>query len=382
MGKLLKVLVVFIFLFSIAALVLGIFNFGKREMLIGRAHELEQRIINLAKTLEAKDAVFEGVADYPDKDTDPVTDRVIDNPGTADFWSSYNNVLEVTGEATMNLDTDAMRLRLRQYYYVDPATGKTVKDPLTGAPRKEGPGTMAELLTQVHERAVAQYNALNKTRAELTKVRTELVTTIREINAEKRSRRENLRRITELEGQVATLEGEKADLQRKIAQLEREKADLNDNVTQLTTDLGKAKEEFEDLKKQYAILEKKYRDIVTPDSQVASSVGMRGGKGIDADRVLTPGPKGRILQADPDWAFVIVQLTDEAVTELIGADKEQPMPEAEFMVRREGHQGPSGPFVTRIRIKSIKRDGSNLALADNLQNWEQVPVAANDEVFF
>lgn len=372
MGKLLKVLVVFIFLFSIAALVLGIFNFGKREMLIGRAHELEQRIINLAKTLEAKDAVFEGVADYPDKDTDPVTDRVIDNPGTADFWSSYNNVLEVTGEATMNLDTDAMRLRLRQYYYVDPATGKTVKDPLTGAPRKEGPGTMAELLTQVHERAVAQYNALNKTRAELTKVRTELVTTIREINAEKRSRRENLRRITELEGQVATLEGEKADLQRKIAQLEREKNDLNDQVTQLNLDLAKNKEIMADLDKQVALLQKRIDDILT--------------RGEDNERPtateLSPGSKGRVLQADPDWAFVIVQFTEEAVLELLGPNKDQPLPTADLMVRREGLQGPSGPFVTRIRLKSIKRDGSNLALADNLQNWEQVPVAANDEVFF
>jgi len=380
MGKLLKVLVVFIFLFSIGALVLGIFNFGKREMLIGRAHELEQRIINLAKTLEAKDPVFEGIADYPERDTDPVTDRVIDNPGTHDFWNSYANVLEVTGEATMNLDTDAMRLRLRQYYYIDPATGKTVKDPLRGSPRTDGPDTMSALLDQVQERAVAQYNALNKTRNELTQVRQELIVTIREVNSEKRLRRENLRRITELQAQVTRLEGEKTDLERKVAQLEREKADLVDQVATLEADLGKAKEEFEDLKKQYASLQKRYEDLLS--GPVATAGTRREFKGDVASGVISPGAKGRILQADPDWAFVIVQLTDESMVELLGPDKDQPLPEVEFMVRRPGLDGEAGDFVTRIRLKSVKRDGSNLAMADNLQNWEQIPVNSNDEVFF
>jgi hypothetical protein len=380
MGKLLKVLVVFIFLFSIGALVLGIFNFNKREMLIGRAHELEARIVQLAKTFEAKDPVYEGVADHPAKDIDAVTERVIDVPTSDRFWDSYKNALEVTGEAPMNLDTDSMRLRLRQYYYVD-EMGKTVKDVLKGTKRTDGPGTMAELLTQVQDRANAQYATLNKTRAELTKVRTELSNTIREVNAEKRSRRENLKRITELEAQVATLENEKTELSRKINQLQREKNELTDLNTQLTTDLGKAKENFDDLNKQYAILEKKYIDLLNPNRQMTPD-GTGPIQGTDSDRTISPGSKGRVIQADPNWAFVIVQLNDATVKEMIGEARDQPMPIVEFMVRREGLNAAAGSFVTRIRIKSIKRDGSNLALADNLLNWEQVPIAPNDEVFF
>lgn len=379
MGKLLKVLVVFIFLFSIGALVLGILNFNKREMLIGRAHELEDRIIKLAQTFEAKDPAFDGVADHPAKDIDAVTERVIDVPNASDFWDSYNNVLEVTGEAPMNLSTDTMRLRLRQYYFVD-EMGKTVKDPLTGAPRTEGPGTMKELLGQVQDRANAQYATLNKTRAELTKVRTELSTTIRELNAEKRTRRENLRKITELEGKVAALEAEKVELSRKISQLEREKSELNDKIVELETELGKAKEDYEDLKKQYAILEKKYVDLITGIGAGGGGTGPNttGGE----DRKIAPGVKGRVIHTDADWAFVIVQLSPETVKELIGPIGDQPLPAIDFMVRRPGMESPAGTFVTRLRIKSIKRDGSNLALADNLQNWEQVPVAPNDEVFF
>jgi len=55
----------------------------------------------------------------------------------------------------------------------------------------------------------------------------------------------------------------------------------------------------------------------------------------------------------------------------------------ELMVRRSGLRNVStGSFVTRIRLKNVKRDGTNLAMADNLQNWEQTPVRVGDEVFF
>ncbi len=377
MGKLLKVLVVFIFLFSIAALVLGILNFRKKEMLIGRAHDLEDRIIRLAGTFEEKDPVFDGVADHPAKDVDSVSDRMIDVPNTSDFWDSYNNVLEVIGTPTMNLSTEQNRLKLRQYYYVD-GLGNVEKDPLTGAPRRDGPGTMAELLKTVQDRANAQYATLNRTRSELTKVRGELSATIRDLNNEKRQRRQNLRRITELEADVRRLEGEKNDLNRKITQLEREKNDLNDRLVEMETELGTARENFEDLKKQYAILEKQYIDLRSGPVETGSGRSVVS----ESDRKISPGTKGRIIHSDPDWAFVILQLTDEATRELIGEARDLPAPVIELMVRRPGFQGPSDSFVTRIRLKSVKRDGSNLALADNLQNWEQVPVTTDDEVFF
>ncbi len=376
MGKLLKVLVVFIFLFSIGALVLSVFNFRKREMLIGRAHELEERIIQLARTIEERDPAFDGVPDHPDRDIDQVTDRIIDVPQTSDFWDSYNNVLEVTGTPTLNLSTERSRLQLRQYYYVD-ELGKIVPDPLTGAPRREGPGTMDELLDQVQERANAQYARLNRTRDELIKVRRELSTTIRDLNNEKRQRRQNLRRITELEGVVRRLEGDKSDLQRQIAQLEREKRELNDQITALRNDLALERENFESLQRQYAELQKRYDDLTRPDRDP-----VRDRVSMEAESRLSPGRKGRVVHADRDWAFVIVQLTDSAANELIGEDQDLPAPVVDFMVQREGLQAPAGSFVTRIRIKSVKRDGSNLAIADNLTNWEQVPVAVGDEVFF
>lgn len=376
MGKLLKVLVVFLFLFSIGALVLGILNFRKKEMLIGRAHDLEDRIIKLAGTFEEKDPVFDGIADHPAKDTDAVTDRLIDVPNTSDFWDSYNNVLEVVGTPTLNLSTEQNRLRLRQYYYVD-AMGKVERDPLTGAPRKEGPDTMAELLKNVQDRANAQYATLNKTRSELTKVRTELSATIRELNEEKRQRRQNLRRITELEANVARLEAEKTELNGKITRLEGEKNQLTDLLAQAEVDLAKKNEEIDNLNKEYAIIKKKLDDVFTGPAGPNPPTSQQ-----ESDRKFAPGVKGQVLHSDPDWAFVVIKLTDAAYTELIGEDPTNPLPKIDFMVRRPGLNAPAGDFVTRIRLKSVKRDGSNLALADNLQSWEQVPVSVNDEVFF
>ena len=287
MGKLLKVLVVFLFLFSVVALVLGVMNFRKKEMLIGRAHVLEDRIIKLAGTLEERDPVFEGVADHPAEDVEQVPARLIDVPNTSDFWDSYNNVLEVTGTPTLNLGTEQNRLRLRQYYYVD-ALGDVEKDPLTGAPRRDGPGTMDELLKSVQDRANAQYASLNRTRSELTKVRTELASTIRDLNGEKRQRRQNLVRIGELEADAKRLEGEKTDLVRKINQLEREKNDLNDRMVEMETELGTSRENFDDLKKQFASLEKKYQDLLSGPVETS---GPRT-TGADSSRPFRRAPRG------------------------------------------------------------------------------------------
>ena len=57
MGTLRKVLTVFVLLLSIAAFVLGLANFDKRENLIGRTHELEQAVIGLANFIEDPGAV-------------------------------------------------------------------------------------------------------------------------------------------------------------------------------------------------------------------------------------------------------------------------------------------------------------------------------------
>ena len=80
MGKLLKVLTIFVFLFSVAAFVLGVLNFNKRELLIGRTNMLEQYVTRLAATIETEQPEFDGTPDHTEWDVDEVTDRVNDDP--------------------------------------------------------------------------------------------------------------------------------------------------------------------------------------------------------------------------------------------------------------------------------------------------------------
>ena len=377
MGKFLKVVVVLIFIATGAALTLAIMNFNKREMLIGRAHTLEERIIMLARTFEDKEPVFDGIADHVAKDIDVVTDRLIDTPQTSDFWDTYEDKYEVTGTPTKNLTDEQHRLQLRRYYFLD-NLGKPVKDPVSGAFKTDGKGTMMELLEEVQTLANNQFAWLNKTRQALTAVREELIATIRELNAEKQGHRASKKRITELNEKIAELENTIEEQKRQIAQLEREKQELNDKIVELETQYAELEEKYKDLDEQFRLLEARYLDIINNATKPPSA---ESNSNDVARRMLSPGLKGTIVHADADWSYVIVKFNDEAYTELTSSEN-QVIPNADFMVRRTGLKGPSGDVVSRIRLKSLKRDGSNLAIADNLLNWEQVPAQVGDEVFF
>ena len=367
MGKLLKVLVVFIFLLSIGAAVLTYLNAEKRKMMVERTHILEESIIKIAGTLEESDPVFEGVADNTEKDIDTVTDRVLDVPSTSSIWEGYPIDLEASG-ATLQLSGEASRVQLRRLYLLD-GEGKPVKSDLGGY-KTTGAGTMNELLTKVQDAAIKQQARLNKTRAQLKLVREQHNETINELNEQKKLRRQNLRTITELNQKITTLEAEKADLQQKVTALEAEKADLEDQVNSLKNDVARLDEENKDKAKQIADLQKQLEGIKNQNT-----VTEGGSK-------LTSGVKGRIVSADNTYGFVLVQLTDEAIAEIKGAtEANKGKLDVELMVRRNGFDGPVGNFVTRLRLRSI-RESQKIAVADNLDTWQQAPVQVEDEVFF
>src|SRR5690554_4389529 len=103
MGKLLKVLTVIILLLSVVAFIMGLSNFKKRELLIGRTHALEEKISQISLTLEEKEPVFDGISNHPERDIDEVSARQLDAPSKTDFWSDYNDSLELLGTQTLDL---------------------------------------------------------------------------------------------------------------------------------------------------------------------------------------------------------------------------------------------------------------------------------------
>ena len=234
MGKTLKVLTVFIFLFSVFAFVMGVMNYNKRELLIGRTTMLERYVTSLALTIETEQPEFEGAPSHTEWDLDEVTDRANDDPAMSDFWGSYSNALEVSGQSFVRLGTEKNRQKLATYYQTEMVEGKLrIKKDFQGRPVTEGPDTMHDLLEDTLDRAKAQLERLNATRAELIKMRNALNEVAGLLNEEKKLRRENLSTITQLRQKIEELENTIVEKDNQIARLEREKAELQDTIASL-----------------------------------------------------------------------------------------------------------------------------------------------------
>ncbi len=380
MGKVLRVLVFIVLALGIAALVLAGINYTKREVLIGRTHALEESVVKIAQTLEAEDPPEVPRPSYPQRDVSPVTSQERPNPDLSAFWESYNHLYEPPAQPipTLNYGTQEKRLQLRAYYRIDPATGKKAINSLTGKPDTTGEGTMAELLDQAFERAKAQNALLHKTRAELPKLRDELIQTIEELNNLKQTARADKRTIEERTAEIARLEGEKRDLENRIALLEDEKRELNALRLEAQNEVEKLKEEMIALEDTIQSLEQqlekaKGRGPIVPQVGDIPTDNLEG--------LLTPGDKGKIVSFSEQWKFVVIEFSDEFMDEMLGPDRSRAMPPIEVMVRRPGMEGPAGDFVTRLRLRQVIRE-QNLVIADILMEWQQVPMELGDVVYF
>lgn len=369
MGKLLKVLTVFILLLSILAFVMGLSNFNKREVLIGRTHALEEKIIQLGLTLEVKEPTFDGVLSHPERDIDEVTARPLDMPNKTDFWNDYNDALEILSTPTLNLNNDATRMQLRTYYLLD-AEGKIVRD-FQKRPKTTGAGTMDELLNKVLESASAQLKRLNSTRTQLTKVRQELEDVIKLLNTEKQERRLSLGTIAQLQGKLGELDAEIDRQKSDVARLEREKSESKDTVRDLSATISRKDEEIVAYDNRVKRLEEQLRIV-----SLQGPTGEKTSLEPKSDTPLTAGIKGSVAHIDPEWAYVLVKLTPEAADEITAGGAFSPV---EMMVHRKTPAGEV--IVTRLRITNPPNK-DNIVIADNMYGWEQVPIETGDIVIY
>ncbi len=376
MGKVLRVLVILLAILSIVATVFAYMNYNKREILIGRAHMLEDMFVKVAGTFEAEDIPETPQPSYPQRDISAVTSREIENPERSAFWDSYNHKYEpaATPPPMFNIGDNAHRLQLRTFYHKG-ADGKYEIDSLTGKPSKKGPDTMATLLDQIYDRANAQYKVLTATRAELPRLREELINTIEELNNLKQAARTDKRIIEERDARIAELEGQKRELESKVERLNEEikemqekEAELNQQIAEKDDELNQLNDEVKRLQEQVAVLK---GNTAVPINQTAPAL---------AEGVLTPGDKGEIVSVNDEWKFAIVKFNSDFVTELVGPERDRPLPLIEVMVRRPGIEDPDAAFVTRLKLRQIIRE-NDLVIADILSDWQQKPVQAKDIVF-
>jgi archaellum component FlaC len=235
---------------------------------------------------------------------------------------------------------------------------------------------MTVILEEFQTRALAQKSALEKTRSELTKMRELVTSLVNEMNKMKTEWRVTKRELTESRAECAKLKEEKAALEAQIVKLTAEKKELAAEVENEKAETARLNSEVLGLKEEIAKLQK-----INKELKDGISRGKPTGPTQENVAPLTAGVKGKIVDANDEYKFVIIELTDSAMVEMLGEERKNALPQYELNIRRTGRQSASGEFVTRIKLtKAVK--GKNLVVAEILTDWQQVPVEKGDVVFF
>jgi len=367
MGKLLRVVVIILLILSIGALVFGIMLFLKRELLKGRTQKLETTLFQLGPVIEAGPATEIPAKSFDSRDIAPCTAEVLDSPQKSPFWDTYRIELELPDQP--RLDVKAKERELKTYYKIDPVTGKIERDPMTRLKVTSGEGTMQSVLNEVLKAAVEQYNRLNDTRAQLKALREEYIATVQDLNAQKKVLREKLVYIVQLETKIKELEEKIRQLEQKIADLEAEIKKLQETIAEKEKEIQKLNE----------VIANKNTEIVRLKNEIEQLRGQLSGKDVVFQGKIEPGKKGTVVAADPQWNFVVVDVSEAFMKEVLGNDLSFPVPiGVELNIRRAGE---GGKFVTKIRLMNV-RTKQHLAVGDVLMNWKQKEVNVGDIVFF
>lgn len=374
MDKALRVLAILILLLAIAAMVFAQMSFDKRQVLLGRNSLFEEHVIKVAKTIEAADAPEVAPQDLQ-KDVAEVSDRELANPERESIFANYPAKLESQQLPTLDYTPEEKKRQLRTYYILD-AEGKKIRSTLDGQFKKDGPGSMAAILEEMLNRCMSQKAVLEKTRGELTKMREMVISLVNEINKMKTDWRVTKRELTESRAECEKLKEEKAALEAQVAKLTAEKKELTAELENEKAEVERLNGEVVALKEQIVQLEK-----INKELKDGISRGKKDGPSQENAAPLTAGVKGKIVDANDEYKFVIVEFTDASMVEMLGEERKNPLPQYELNIRRAGRTSASGEFVTRIKLnKAVK--GKNLVVAEILTDWQQVPVEKDDVVFF
>ena len=376
MNKLLHVLVYVFLVLAGAALFFELDLNKKRTELTDRNRLQEDYFIRVAKTIEkaepAKDAAFE-----IKKDNSPVEARLVDSPDMENILEEYPAPLEQANLETYNWDNQADKQQLRTVYVLD-FEGKPVMD--GNEFLKRGKGTEDELLGKLFESAKAQQSRLNSTRAALTDLRSKLEGVVNELNKLKPIARQDKVTIVEKEEKIAKLEGEKTELENQITKIKSQIDELNTEITSLKDEVTSAKDETERAKEEVAKSKKVIESLRQMLKESIQSQGAAAASGGAAVTSLPAGDKGKIVEADNENMFAIVEFSEEALKELKGENLKDPLPLLELGVKRPGFKGEAGEFIGRIRLRQEVK-GKPYVICDILGAWEQDKIAPNDIIF-
>ncbi len=384
MNKLLHAIVYLILIVAVAALVFEKSLFDKRTLLSDRNRAMEDYIVRLARTIEKADAPRPMTVPEAKKDISPIEARQVDTPEMENVLEEYPAQLEAQNLETFNWDTSATRLQLRQLYLLGP-DGQPVPDAANyNKPMTKGKGTMAELMDQLFERAKAQQAALNTTRATLVEIRGKLESAISEYNKLKPDARLLKMTEEELKQKITQLGQEKQTLEEQVAKLKSRVEEQTGEITSLKDEVSTAKDETEAAKEEASALEKKVKQLQKLMQKMAQSqnqaTGAAGGGQGSAVTSLPAGEKGKVVAVDNKLMFCVIEFTDDAMKEMLGAERQNSLPALTLGIRRAGFKGPAGEFVGKVTLRQSV-SGKNFVIADIVGDWSQAPVEKGDAIF-
>jgi len=375
MNKALHVLVYLFLILSAAALWFEIELNKKRTLLTDRNRLQEEYFIKIASTVEKVDPNKDATAEIK-KDVSPVEAKLVDIPETENVLEDYNAYLEQANLETFSWDNMQTKNQLRAVYVLD-HEGKVVMDGTV--PLMKGNGTEDELLSQLFEASKKMQAKLNSTRAELVKVHGILEEQINEINKLKPEARQDKVTIVEKNEKIAKLEEIKADLENQIVKIKAQIDELNAEITSLKDEVVTAQDETEAAKEE---LQKSQKLVDQLKKLIQEMIAQQSQQTGDKNNLtaLPAGDKGKVIQADNENMFAIVEFTDKTMKELKGDNLDHPIPNMEFGVKRPGFSGEAGEFIGRIRLRQEVRE-KNYVICDILGSWKQDEIKPDDIIF-
>ena len=377
MNKALHALVYVILAVAGAALFFEIKLYQKRELLSERNDQFADSIVKVAGTIEKANAAAPANTEHEaHQDVSPVEAKEVDTPQKKNLLEEYNWVLEAANNETFNWGSGE-RAQLRVLYKLDDE-GNKIPDPgYPGSFVKSGPGTAQELLDQLFERAKAQRANLDTTRAELKQLRQKLEGLVREYNERLVDARKDKVTIVKHEGTIADLEDQKKAVEEQLQKTKAQVEEQNAEIASLKDEVTNAKEETEAVKEDLAKLEKTKEQLVQLLKKQAASQSVAAAAPGAAVTSLPAGDKGKLVYVNNELMFAIVQFSDEAMQELLGPERQNPLPPLEMgIVRRKDG---AATYVGHVRLRQIIQ-GKNYVMADILRNWEQAKAEKDDVI--
>ena len=378
MNKALHALVYVILAVAGVALFFEIKLYEKRELLTERNDQFADSLVKLAGTIEKANAAAPANTDHEaHQDVSPVEAKEVDTPQKKNLLEDYNWALETANNETFNWDSK--RAQLRVLYKLDDEGNKIPDMGHPGDFVKNGPGTAQELLDQLFDRANAQRANLNTTRAELKQLRQKLEALVREYNERLVDARKDKGTIVKHEGTIADLEDQKKaveeQLQKTKSQVEEQASEIASLKDDMTNEKQKTEEALEELAKEKKVKEQLMQML----KKQAASQSVAAAAPGSAITTLPAGDKGTLVYVNNELMFAIIQFSDEAMQELLGPERQNPLPPLEMGIRRKGANGAKDTYVGHVRLRQVIQ-GKNYVLADILRDWEQAKAAKGDVV--